>query len=65
MQRSKIGKGHASQFVWHYIYLDHENGGHAGEGDQMAANASASTTQLHDRREDRVTLDEIFQASRG
>jgi hypothetical protein len=41
MQRSKIGKGHASQFAWRCVYLDHENG---GEGSQMAADASTSTT---------------------
>jgi site-specific recombinase XerD len=36
-----------------------ENGGTLEKARQMAAHASTRTTQLYDRREDRVTLDEV------
>jgi hypothetical protein len=35
--------------------------GHAEKARQMAAPASTRTTQLYDRREDRVTLDEVVK----
>src|SRR5262249_14294777 len=38
-----------------------ENGGTLEKARQMAAHASARTTQLYDRREDRVTLDEVVK----
>jgi integrase len=38
-----------------------ENGGTLEKARQMAAHASTRTTQLYDRREDRVTLDEIVK----
>jgi len=38
-----------------------ENGGTLGKARQMTAHASTRTTQLHDRREDRVTLDELVK----
>jgi integrase/recombinase XerD len=38
-----------------------ENGGTLEKARQMAAHASTRTTQLHDRREDRVTLDEVVK----
>jgi integrase/recombinase XerD len=38
-----------------------ENGGTLEKARQMAAHASTRTTQLYDRREDRVTLDEIVR----
>jgi hypothetical protein len=38
-----------------------ENGGTLGKARQMAAHASTHTTQLYDRREDRVTLDEVVK----
>jgi hypothetical protein len=38
-----------------------ENGGTLEKARQMAAHASTRTTQLYDRREDRVTLDEIVE----
>ena len=36
-----------------------ENGGTLEKARQMAAHASTRTTQLYDRREDRVTHDEV------
>jgi len=36
-----------------------ENGGTLEKARQMAAHASTHTTQLYDRRENRVTLDEV------
>jgi site-specific recombinase XerD len=36
-----------------------ENGGTLEKARQMAAHASTRTTQLYDRRENRVTLDEV------
>jgi len=38
-----------------------ENGGTLEKARQMAAHASTRTTQLYDRREDRVTLDEVVK----
>jgi len=38
-----------------------ENGGTLEKPRQMAAHASTRTTQLYDRREDRVTLDEVVK----
>jgi len=38
-----------------------ENGGPLEKARQMAAHASTRTTQLYDRREDRVTLDEVVK----
>ena len=38
-----------------------ENGGTLEKARQMAAHASARTTQLYDRREDRVTPDEVVK----
>jgi len=38
-----------------------ENGGTLEKARQMAAHASTRTTQLDDRREDRVTLDEVVK----
>ena len=38
-----------------------ENGGTFEKARQMAAHASTRTTQLYDRREDRVTLDEVVK----
>jgi hypothetical protein len=38
-----------------------ENGGTLEKARQMAAHASTRTTQLYDRREDRVTLDEVVR----
>src|SRR5262249_12681514 len=38
-----------------------ENGGMLEKARQMAAHASTRTTQLYDRREDRVTLDEVVK----
>jgi integrase/recombinase XerD len=38
-----------------------ENGGTLEKARQMAAHAYTRTTQLYDRREDRVTLDEIVK----
>ena len=43
------------------ITADHENGGTLEKARQMAAHASTRTTQLYDRREDRVTLDEVVK----
>ena len=40
-----------------------ENGGTLEKARQMAAHASTRTTQLYDRREDRVTLDEVEKIS--
>jgi len=37
------------------------NGGTLEKAHQMAAHASTRTTQLYDRREDRVTLDEVVK----
>jgi hypothetical protein len=38
-----------------------ENGGTLEKARQMAAHASTRATQLYDRREDRVTLDEVVK----
>ena len=38
-----------------------ENGGTLEKARQMAAHTSTRTTQLYDRREDRVTLDEVVK----
>jgi len=38
-----------------------ENGGTLEKARQMAAHASTRTTQLYDRRDDRVTLDEVVK----
>jgi site-specific recombinase XerD len=38
-----------------------ENGGTLEMARQMAAHASTRTTQLYDRREDRVTLDDVVK----
>jgi len=38
-----------------------ENGGTLEKARQMAAHASTRTTQFYDRREDRVTLDEVVK----
>jgi hypothetical protein len=38
-----------------------ENGGTLEKARQMTAHASTRTTQLYDRREDRVTLDEVVK----
>ena len=38
-----------------------ENGGTLEKARRMAARASTRTTQLYDRREDRVTLDEVVK----
>jgi integrase len=38
-----------------------ENGGTLEKARQMAAHASTRTAQLYDRREDRVTLDEVVK----
>jgi hypothetical protein len=38
-----------------------ENGGTLKKARQMAAHTSTRTTQLYDRREDRVTLDEVVK----
>jgi integrase len=38
-----------------------ETGGTLEKARQMAAHASTRTTQLYDRREDRVTLDEVVK----
>ena len=38
-----------------------ENGGTLEKARQMAPHASTRTTQLYDRREDRVTLDEVVK----
>jgi integrase len=38
-----------------------ENGGTLEKARQMVAHASTRTTQLYDRRENRVTLDEIVK----
>jgi integrase/recombinase XerD len=38
-----------------------ENGGTLEKARQMAAHASTRTTQLYDRREDGVTLDEVVK----
>jgi integrase len=38
-----------------------ENGGTLEKARQMAAHASMRTTQLYDRREDRITLDEVVK----
>jgi integrase len=38
-----------------------ENSGTLEKARQMAAHASTRTTQLYDRREDRVTLDEVVK----
>jgi hypothetical protein len=38
-----------------------ENGGTLEKARQMAAHTSARTTQLYDRREDRVTLGEVVK----
>jgi hypothetical protein len=38
-----------------------ENGGKLEKARQMAAHASTRTTQLYDRREDRVALDEVVK----
>ena len=38
-----------------------ENGGTLEKARQMAAHAFTRTTQLYDRREDRVTLDEVVK----
>jgi site-specific recombinase XerD len=38
-----------------------ENGGTLEKARQMAAHASTRTTQIYDRREDRVTLDEVVK----
>jgi hypothetical protein len=40
-----------------------ENGGTLEKARQMAAHASTRTTQLYDRREDRVTLDEVVKVN--
>ena len=40
-----------------------ENGGTLEKARQMAAHASTRTTQLYDRSEDRVTLEEVDQYS--
>jgi hypothetical protein len=42
----------------HRITAYLENGGTLEKARQMAAHASTRTTQLYDRRKDRVTLDE-------
>ena len=42
-----------------------ENGGTLEKARQMAAHASTRTTQLYDRREDRVTLDEMVKINIG
>src|SRR5262249_30387591 len=41
-----------------------ENGGTLEKARQMAAHASTRTTQLYDRREDRVALDEVMKINR-
>ena len=38
-----------------------ESGGTLEKARQLAAHASTRTTQLYDRREDRVTLDEVVK----
>ena len=38
-----------------------ENGGTLEKARQMAAHSSTRTTQLYDRREDRVTLEEVVK----
>jgi hypothetical protein len=38
-----------------------ENGGTLEKARQMAAHATTRTTLLYDRREDRVTLDEVVK----
>jgi hypothetical protein len=40
---------------------DFENGATLEKPRQMAAHTSTRTTQLYDRREDRVTLDEVVK----
>jgi hypothetical protein len=40
-----------------------ENGGTLEKARQLAAHASTLITQLYDRREDRVTLDEVVTLS--
>jgi integrase/recombinase XerD len=42
-----------------------ENGGTLEKARQMAAHASTRTTQLYDRREDRVTLNEVEDQCSG
>ena len=44
-------------------HLPRRGSRHAREVRQMAAPASTRTTQLYDRREDRVTLDEVVKIS--
>ena len=45
----------------HTITAYLENGCPLEKARQMAAHASTRTTQLYDRREDRVTLDEVVK----
>ena len=42
-----------------------ENGGALEQARQMTAHASTRTTQLYDRREDLVTLDEVVKSIFG
>ena len=41
------------------ITVSFKNGGLLEPAQQMAAHESARTTKLHDRRNDKVTLDEV------
>jgi len=50
-----------SQFLGTGITAYLENGGTLEKARQMAAHSSTRTTQLYDRREDRVTLDEVVK----
>jgi hypothetical protein len=62
---AKCGKEHTPRFFWRGVYFDLENGSIAGEGAPDAAHASTRTTQLYDRREDRVTLDKVVKINNG
>jgi hypothetical protein len=60
MQRGKIGKGHALKIVWRrgLTSTSHEIGGRLRDG-AIWQSCLHRTTQLYNRREDRVTLDEV------
>jgi hypothetical protein len=56
---ASAGSAHTFRGTGITAYL--ENGGTLEKARQMAAHASTRTTQRYDRREDRVTLDEVVK----